>query len=133
MKIIYLLTIAIVCSNCKNDKSEVRIKELSAQLASKDKAIKILNQKLDVSVAIARISVGNSPLKNFFEAPEFWATISEDPNACGNQCYRVYQAALQNCNTSPTLEERERCRTQAAVSQVDCIKGCGVDVFQPNR
>jgi hypothetical protein len=92
---------------------EVRIAELEDQLKRQDTKIKVLG------VALSLVSPFADPLDNFFNAPEFWEVVYEDPGACVNRCYKRYKAEVDACNGD------EDCELAAVRDYLSCNESCG--------
>lgn len=91
------------------------ISELEGKVEAQERAIVALAS----AATLSRASVFDSPLKQFFDAPEFWEVIEVDQAACHNSCYRAYKAKLVACG------DDEECQFNAAVETVECHDQCG--------
>jgi len=94
---------------------EAKIVELENQLKKQDKKIRVLG----VGLSLSRASIFDDPLKNFFEAPEFWEVIVEDFSACHNDCAKRYRDRLKGCG------DDQACIRQAARKVIRCHAECG--------
>lgn len=92
---------------------EARIAELENQLAKQDRKIKILG------IALSTISPFSDPLSRFFNAPEFWEIVYEDPAACVNACYDAYHGAIEKCKDDPDCDENA-----LTDEYLECLEPC---------
>ena len=81
---------------------ENRVAELEEKLSRMDKKIRLLGY-----VVATRVRPWDDPLKNFFDAPEFWEVIYEDQGACYNRCFSRNQAASIACHEDPNCDTAE--------------------------
>ncbi|NOR23918.1 MAG: hypothetical protein GQ542_05900 [Desulforhopalus sp.] len=93
---------------------ETKIAQLENQANEQEKKIKILA----AAVTRSRASVFDPPLKQFFDAPEFWEVVYEDKGACHNECYQQFQHQLDACDGD------QGCETEAAVETAACHQKC---------
>ncbi len=103
------------CEKNNDSELETRIIKLEEQANKQDKKIKLLTSAVTRSSA----SVFDPPLKQFFDAPEFWEIVYEDKGVCHNNCYQQYKQELKACNGD------KQCENEAAIKTVACHKKCG--------
>ena len=96
------------------DEQEARIAELENQLAQQERKI----QFLAAAVTRSSATVFDSPLRRFFEAPEFWEVVYEDVGACHNRCHDQFQ------NQHDACEGDRDCEIDAAIESADCHDEC---------
>lgn len=94
---------------------EARIAELEDQLKKQDRKIRLLG----TVAAIGYQALFRDPLKEFFDAPEFWEVIYEDNASCHNACHR------QRRDAEKKLREKE---VAANDRLLECLENCG-DLF----
>lgn len=98
---------------------EERIERLEVKLKKQEEKIVLLADMLHVSSVLARRSSPfDHPLKQFFDAPEFWEMVYEDPAACQNRC-PDYQDGQEACNGD------EDCLDQLSRDIANCVAACG--------
>ena len=106
----------------KTEDLEARIAKLESQIQAQQRGIKILA----LAATTSRGSVFDSPLQQFFDAPEFWEDIYQDEEACHSKCYQGFQARMKACEDA---EDVEACKLKAVEETVDCHIKC--DPLQP--
>lgn len=119
--IVFLLVSVVVgCNN--NDHLKKRISELEKKLDEKEQQV----AELAVTV-IAVAAIGDTPLQDFFNAPEFWeSTYEVDPTTgCLGGCSRTYQSTILNtCSEIKDEEERQACVDSAYARMLLCTAAC---------
>jgi hypothetical protein len=99
----------------KNKDLEARIVELENQLIKQNRQIKVLG----TIAAFGPSSPFDSPLKQFFDAANFWDVIYEDTGACFSRCSMQYHAALKRCRGD------KDCIAAAQKEAIACHTDCG--------
>jgi hypothetical protein len=94
---------------------EARIAKLEDQLKKQDRKIRLLG----TVATIGYQALFRDPLKEFFDAPEFWEVIYEDNAPCHNACYQQWWDA--------TMKLREK-EIAANDRLLECRENCG-DLF----
>jgi hypothetical protein len=116
LPIIVLASVAVAgCRRVKTADLEARIVALEAKVQAQEQRIRLLGS----AAMLSQRSVFDSPLRRFFDAPEFWERIFVDYGACYYECRDRYQAAMDLCDSTDV-----ECQGQAARELVTCHARC---------
>ena len=114
--IVVLVSLAMTgCGQLQNADLETRIANLENQANEQERKIRFLAN----AATRSRASVFDSPLRQFFAAPEFWEVVYEDEGACRNNCYQAFQQQFDACDGD------KDCEAKAADDTVACQQKCG--------
>ena len=111
---------SLAMAGCEQDKTsdlEARIAKLESQFQAQERKIETLAS----AVTLSRASVFDSPLRQFFDAPEFWEVVYEDDAECHHNCRQIYKDRLAACQTE---EDVEACELKVALETVACHEKC---------
>ena len=108
-------SLALAGCNQNNAAIELRVTELETQVESQQRKI----ATLATALTIARASVFDPPLQQFFDAPEFWQLVFVDEGACHNGCYDAYVSQVTSCG------DDKECQLKAAQETIACHEQCG--------
>ncbi len=117
---------------------EASIQELETKLAKREKEIIDLNKDkafavLGITSFMKASSLFDSPLKQFFETPEFWEDFQVSPpdfkkymgDPCIRKCSDAYGKAINDClRIVGDEEDRQQCEEMAKRGRSDCFSNC---------
>lgn len=121
LTVLVLTAVALAaCEQQDTTEMQNRIERLEGQLEVQQSKV----ESLAIAATVSSASVFDSPLSQFFAAPEFWEVIYEDQGACHNRCYAAFQSMMQSCAGLATEADIDACKLDAASETVACHEGC---------
>lgn len=132
--ILHLLAFVLALSACSTPPPEPvpdpRLAELEKTVADLKEQLNKANAQLEGEVlklqTIAQMhNFDGSPLKDFFNAPEFWEnTYDSGASDCCKRCAESNKALRKACSQKATQAERDACFADALRRVSNCVDGC---------
>lgn len=119
-KIILILGFTMLLAGCPNDAAK-KVAELETKVSALEKR----NNDLEVKGRIVAISHFDSPLKNFFEADEFWENTYDSGAAdCARRCATTLVSEYKVCNAITDCLKKQQCFNEALSRASNCQTNC---------
>jgi outer membrane murein-binding lipoprotein Lpp len=123
-----VLMVGTGCGERTDDATAARVAELEAQVDTLERR----NQDLEFKGRLAAGHIFGSPLKNFFEADEFWEnTYDSSQGDCAKRCTDTLQSDREVCEGKSDCTERETCFNDAITRAGRCHSACKSDNPSP--
>lgn len=122
----FVLLLSLLAYSCKQE--ELGDDQLSKKVQALESKVDSLQKRLDdqrLKTKIASSLLFQSPLEQFFNAPEFWENTYDSGQAdCSNSCIKQLQAVREECAKETDANARLQCYQEAADRAANCHKQC---------
>jgi len=122
----FVLLLSLLVYSCKQE--EPRDDQLSKKVQALESKVDSLQKRLDdqrLKTKIASSLLFQSPLEQFFNAPEFWENTYDTGQAdCSNRCIKELQDVREQCSKKTDANERLKCFNEASERAANCHTQC---------